>query len=202
MEHTKVVILDIDGVLNSSTDFFELKVLGHPINEGNKVINRGHLALLQHIIEETDAKIVLSSTWRLVFSLDEIHQMFADRGFTAGRTSFIGQTPNHKRGMSDHGYNHRGTEIKAYLNDNPTVDKFVILDDINSEIENEGFIKADTSKFHDPTSGENFVHTSDNCGLKVHEMFRAIEILGRNDKAQKRQDEYDAAIDLLAGCLF
>ena len=79
----KVIFLDIDGVLNSDTDFFELRKFGHPVNEikGSKVINRGCLALLQQIIEDTDAKIVLSSTWRHHYTLEEMHEMFTARDF-------------------------------------------------------------------------------------------------------------------------
>ena len=91
----KVIFLDIDGVLNSSIDFFELRKFGHPVNEikGSKVINRGHLALLQQIIEDTDAKIVLSSTWRMHYTLDDMHEMFAARDFELGREVFHDITP-------------------------------------------------------------------------------------------------------------
>jgi len=52
----KVLFLDVDGVLNNRATIIEKGMLGLCDNM---------LELLSQIIEKTDAKIVLSSTWRL-----------------------------------------------------------------------------------------------------------------------------------------
>ena len=52
-EDIKVVFLDVDGVLNSVRDDYDID-----LNSGY------HLKLLQKIIKSTGAKIVLSSSWR------------------------------------------------------------------------------------------------------------------------------------------
>jgi hypothetical protein len=199
----KLIFLDIDGVLNSSTDFFEVKQFGHPINtaKGGKIINRGHLALLQGIIDATDAKIVLSSTWRLSYSIDEIHEMFKKRGFQSGRDVFYDITPNHKCGFSDNGYNYRGLEIKEYIDGHPSIDKFVILDDVAATILSAGFVKADLSTFHGPESDETFIHTNDMCGLTFVEMRRAIHILGKTPATLLKEEEYHKALDILVRCM-
>ena len=210
----KAIFLDFDGVLNSNIDFFELRKFGHPINEGNKVLNRGLLALLQEIVEQTDAKIVLSTTWRIHFTVDEIYEMFTARDFSLPRDIFYGVTPNHMRGFSDNPMYHRGAEIHEYLKEHPEIKKFVILDDQLTPITDptgryeedgleyddrtpyEGFIKADTSVNVEDDLNANFIHTSFSTGLKYHEGRRAILMLGKNEKALKEEEEYRKSLEM------
>ncbi len=210
----KAVILDFDGVLNSHIDFFEMRKFGHPINEGSKVLNRGLLALLQEIIEQTDAKIVLSTTWRLQFSVDDIYEMFIAHDFSLPRDVFYGVTPNLMRGFSDNPMHHRGAEIHEYLKVHPEIEKFVILDDQLTPITDpqgryeddslewdnrtpyEGFIKADTSVNVEDDLNANFIHTSFSTGLKYYEGQRAILVLGKNEKTLKEDEEFRASLDL------
>ena len=57
-----VIFLDIDGVLNSNEELLNLMTEDFdPINE----IFDNHLLVLQKIVQSTDAKIVLSSSWRM-----------------------------------------------------------------------------------------------------------------------------------------
>jgi len=222
----KVLFLDIDGVLNSDIDFFELRKFGHPINEikGSQVINRGHLALLQQIIEDTSAKIVLSSTWRLHYKLDEIYEMFTARDFSLDREVLHDITPSLSRGFSDNHYRHRGGEIREYLKTHPEVEKFLILDDVSPPIvkpqgryedpedqygstawENripyEPFIEVVYDGFDRLTPEMNFIHTSGRSGLTVFQMRYAIQILGLNEEAQEREDKYREGLEMLAGCI-
>lgn len=222
----KVLFLDIDGVLNSDTDFFELRKFGHPINEikGSKVINRGHLALLQQIIEDTDAKIVLSSTWRLHYSLDDMHEMFTARDFELGREVFHDITPSHSRGFSDNHYRHRGGEIREYLKAHPEVEKFIILDDVKppivapagryedpeamygssaweDRIPYEPFVEVEYDGYDRLEPEMTFIHTNARSGLTVFQMRYAIHILGLNEKAQEKADEYQKGLELMMGCI-
>lgn len=210
----KVIFLDFDGVLNSNIDFFELRKFGHSVNEGSKVLNRGHLALLQQIIEDTDAKIVLSTTWRRHFDVDEIYEMFTARDVTFSRDVIVGITPSLSRGFSDNPMRHRGAEIHEYLKEHPEVEKFVIIDDQLDPIVNpggryeddsleyddrvpyEGFIKADTKVNVEDDLEANFIHTSFDSGLKYHEGIRAIVMLGRNERAQKEIDDYYESLSM------
>lgn len=56
---TKIIFLDIDGVLNSMDYFDKVKD-----NDGYNDINTEKVKLLKEIVDQTGAKIVLSSTWR------------------------------------------------------------------------------------------------------------------------------------------
>lgn len=117
----KIIFLDIDGVLNSS-DY--RKQMG--IQYFSEIIDRRKMPLLKKIVEETDAKIVLSTSWRKFWDEGEsqmdpvgqyINDVFAEYGLT-----IYGKTPV----MEESG---RNAEIKAWLDGKWYVDNYVILDD-------------------------------------------------------------------------
>ena len=189
----KVIFLDIDGVLNSETDFLEVAMYGHPINgikretkRGREILtplSAGKLALLEMIIKATDAKIVISSTWREEFSLVEIHDMFKTMGFRLPRTCIMGKTePSIRRMSSDHTYT-RSSEITEWLEGRDDVESYVVLDDIEERM------------FHGEHEG-HLVITSEYDGLNKLDANRAINILGRNEEAQEKHDEYMAALNM------
>jgi hypothetical protein len=187
----KFIFLDIDGVLNSTTDFLEVKYYGHPNNSNGEVIAPGKLALLEEIIKQTDAKIVLSSTWREIFSIKEIHEMFAARGFTLPINVFAGKTDS--SGFSLDGTRElygRSTRIQEWMDykGRNIVDAYVIIDDMEErylEDLHKGHIV--TTDFHD--------------GLNFYAAEKAINILGRNKEYQEKQDELDKDLELLAGLM-
>ena len=81
---------------------------------------------LKKIVEATDAEIVLSSSWRWYKETrDKIHHQLRQKGI-----DFVDTTPREiDITMS------RGAEIKAWLDKHPEVEKFVILDDDELQIE-------------------------------------------------------------------
>lgn len=100
----KILFLDIDGVLNNEEDFVQQYKM-----RGTNVIGQPRLNLLRTILEKTQCKIVLSSTWRLYdWRSDlEVH------GFPTNE--IIGCTPNLFQIDSRI---RRGTEIHEYLAEN------------------------------------------------------------------------------------
>lgn len=56
----KIIFLDIDGVLNCS-ETFKKEMPNLLLDE----IDKGMVAILHHIVALTEAKVVLSSSWRL-----------------------------------------------------------------------------------------------------------------------------------------
>ena len=70
---SKYIFLDIDGVLNSM-DWFEQ----NKYTKGYTEINPGKVKLLKEIVDRTDAKIILSSTWRSLAAHDDKpeHEMY------------------------------------------------------------------------------------------------------------------------------
>ena len=118
----KVIFLDIDGVMNA----WETQ----PTKEkgGMLSIHAPQLKQLQRIIEETGAKIVLSSTWRLY---PDLKKKVLDSGI-----HFIDCTPCMRRPVGTSiEYCERGKEIQDWLDRHPDVEDFVIIDDDNDMTE-------------------------------------------------------------------
>jgi len=113
-----VIFLDIDGVCNN-----ERALRFQPQLDPDCV------ACVSTLAELVNAKIVISSTWRLFHSLDELRSMLGGAGlFDPSR--IVDTTP---RLQDHHGdlcvSQPRGVEIQAWLSAHPEVERFVILDD-------------------------------------------------------------------------
>lgn len=116
----KIIFLDIDGVLNS-VQYDRSRT--H--EQGN--IDETRLPLLKEIVDETQALIVLSSSWRKHWSkescqCDNIGKELNDI-FSKYQLSIYDRTP-----CSDN--NDRADEIRMWLANNDNVETFVIFDDI------------------------------------------------------------------------
>jgi len=155
----KVIFLDIDGVLNSRA--YDRK---RNWNEQTD-IDETRLPLVKRIVDETGAKIVLSSTWREHWDKEDgkcdadgvyINAIFAKYGL-----EIYGKTP-------DLGYcGDRPEEINEWLGSaQEKTESFVIIDDYRY-----GWGKL----------AGNFVKTNPNLGLGLEEehVLRAIEILNK-----------------------
>ena len=132
----KIIFLDIDGVLNDIYDMISNINISRKIYN-NVYPNRNYeqekkyisinfsfekLQILKKIIRITDAKIVLSSSWRSILLMDAL----IDNGIPV-----IGMTP--------YVYQKRGKEIKEYLKNNEC-DSFCILDDEICDYEEEDLL--------------------------------------------------------------
>lgn len=126
----KVIFLDIDGVLNEDTT---------PSRTKSRVvfIDQEKMLRLKRIVDATDAKIVLSSTWRYdrddpQYNADflELQEAFWNIGL-----EFYDYTPVDAIGIR------RGMEIKAWLGlHRGEVDCFIILDDELFDFEERGLL--------------------------------------------------------------
>ena len=110
-----------DGVLNS--DQFAkycLEEEGYdPFN--NDELDPRAIANLKHIVDETSAAIVLSSSWRWdAGAYKAVEKQLRFYGLEIVDTTEKGYKP---------GLNTRTAEIQDYLEQHPSITKFVILDD-------------------------------------------------------------------------
>ena len=121
----KIIFLDIDGVLNS-----EMYEWSRGEDRADNRIDLSRVRLLKDIVSATDAKIVLSSTWRLDWDKspelcgedgEYINQCLAQYGlFIIDKTPFNSMIDDRRR------------EILTWLSSRRgEVESFVILDDIN-----------------------------------------------------------------------
>lgn len=117
----KVVFLDFDGVLNSA-EYDRRKRYGDPS------LDRSRMPLLRELIEKTDAKIVLSTSWRVYWDADptlcdevggDMAAFFAEYGLLiADKTPRLGALK-------------RPEEIQSWLERHPEADRYAILDDMD-----------------------------------------------------------------------
>lgn len=110
----KIIFLDIDGVLNHKNSPLCGAVFG---------IDYTLLPLLKNILDQTGAKIVLSSSWRL-----SIHPRLRVKDALASIGAEFIDCTKYLGGP-------RANEIQEWLNRHPEVTDFIILDDdIDAEI--------------------------------------------------------------------
>ena len=119
----RLIFLDIDGVLNCQI-FYDKRI-------GNSYIDRHicreRVSWLNDLCKETGAKIVISSTWRLGRSQQEMQDILKEMG---GTFEVVGCTPNLR-----HEACVRGNEILQYIKEHeelgPYYDyhDYVIIDD-------------------------------------------------------------------------
>lgn len=109
----KVLFLDIDGVCNSR----DWQVKGNSLWHG---VDPEAAARVKRIIVQTGCSVVLSSVWRLYEeSRDTVKAKVCD---------FIDVTPDMQKG-AQRGVTPRGIEVEEWLQKNPGVERYAILDD-------------------------------------------------------------------------
>jgi len=177
-----IIFLDVDGVLNSD-DWYESptaeKIRGdisslvkqrtiegleiHSREYHRRDIDPSAVKNLQYIVDNTEAKIVVSSTWRYGATWDVLLFLLDKLGFTG---EIVGRTPR-----GHHDYCCRGDVILGWvaehqkqLGDYREYKNYVILDD------NSGMLLCQK---------DNFVRTDWKTGLTMEDAKRAIKILNQ-----------------------
>lgn len=111
----RVVYLDFDGVISTIPDTtadsrqpdapLVLQRSPGVIADAASILNPACVANVDRLCLTLDAAVVVSSSWRRAFSLDELRAILKGAGLVA---EVIGVTPMH-----GHRRSHRGTEIAA-----------------------------------------------------------------------------------------
>lgn len=112
----KVLFLDIDGVLNNR-ETFKTKSLYQALEPD--LIQR-----INTVVSATKCHIVISSSWRIAHSLDDLKQLLTSSGLL---DVVIGVTPRLDK---------REQEICQWLLDNPEVKQYAIVDDDVEDLQN------------------------------------------------------------------
>lgn len=136
----KILFLDVDGVLNSD-EYFRSQDYQNARNRNEDrflcSINKQNVQVLNRIIEQTSAKIVVSSTWRYHKTPEQMQDILRSRGFIGdviGRTPMFPIESDHsissELGINMSALYDRGLEIRQWLIENQDiVDRFAIVDD-------------------------------------------------------------------------
>lgn len=161
----KIIFLDIDGVLNNEdSDIVYLPPTSHC---SGGFYCPELVTLFNTIVEETQAKIVLSSTWRLGLSIKQVQELLQEMGISGEVV-----------GVTDHIWDRhifRGNEIYKWIRDNESLigkyydyTDYLILDD-------------DSDMLY--WQRNNFVQTNGLKGLTESNVMESIAILngGRGD---------------------
>lgn len=152
----KVIFLDIDGVLNFNGCRDKIG--------GIYFVNDNKIKLLKEIIDRTNAKIVLSSTWRFGwfdrdYGMNTVHaEDFTklEEKLKEFGIEFLSRTPRTQD-------RYRGNEIKQWLDKwgGEAVEKFIIIDD-----------DTDMKPYMD-----RLIQTSFKNGLMTKNVERAVKLL-------------------------
>ena len=153
----KVLFLDFDGVLNSESWY---KYEDRRKVKGGATLSPLACSNLQYILDQdAGIKLVISSTWRKNNNLAGLRNILTAYGVNGSKV--LGVTPSVISGD-------RAQEINLWLEANPNVTKFVILDD-----------DQDVLAVKDPR-GHTFITTPED-GL-LYKQAKAIAKLFRGEK--------------------
>ena len=145
----KIIFLDIDGVLSVYPEWSNSWI----DNGANNIVDTMLVKNLKQVIDATDARIVISSSWRLYEKLfsdlcDKLEQNGIKKEFIIGKTENLEkQLEEELEGLANiDAYAFlRLYEIKQYINEHKdNIENYIIIDDLNIDKYNKGnFIKTD-----------------------------------------------------------
>lgn len=170
----KIIFLDIDGVLNHELYYKE----NNQPADTNKIyrdkcaFDPEKIKLLNYLIKETDAKVVVSSSWRQGRTIDQLIDLFINAGFEG---KIIDKTPKlFFNGLDGGQYQSvpRGNEIHVWLQENKGIlgngigkyNTYVIFDD-------------DTDMLY--WQRNNYIQVDSYCGLTPNIIQKAKLILNQ-----------------------
>ena len=147
----KVLFLDIDGVLNTDRQHWHCQMNGiTPVDEFGYEFDHKAVDNLATILEETDAEIVISSSWKFL-GLQTLQKMWKDRNLPG---TILDITPDGKS---------KGSEIDEWLMEREAqVIRYAIIDD-----ENDMLTKQQ----------KHFVQTNSQFGITCKDAERVITII-------------------------
>ncbi len=154
----KIIFLDIDGVLVTRNSI-KYQYINFP-DETSIRFSKKAVKNLNKLIRLTGAKIVISSTWRLFHSLEELQKIFVKQRI---KGEIISTTSIDKATVEED--IPRGQKIADWLEHKHDVKQYVIIDDD---------VQADCIQFHP----FNCVETSYKRGFSPEDRFNeALAIL-------------------------
>ena len=176
----KVIFLDHDGVICLSSEFggrfkkqteakrkLSQSIESLPVFARFDNFNKKAIVVLNEILEETNAEIVVSSDWKRWASVEEMGEYYESQGINKKPIGFTKKVmdcevpQNFAWSRQWELEQERSLEILQYLKDNPQITQWVAVDDLNMGIpqthETWGEMEMDwglTNFVHTPRSRE------------------------------------------------
>lgn len=134
----KILFLDFDGVITTY--------------QSKWMIDMNKVKIINNICDKTDAKIVVTSSWRIGYAgvVSAFHeflkQYFIKHEYEGIFKYIFNKFINNIVGMTDSVGTCRGNEIKFYMNEHPEVENYVIVDDDSDMFDYQlfNFVQTDT----------------------------------------------------------
>lgn len=119
-----IIFLDVDGVLNCELFYEQIRETGATFIENHFCEER--VSLLNQLCKDINVRVVISSTWRMGRTIDELRDIFREAG---ADFNILGATP-----ILRESYTVRGNEIKKWIDDNVAdierlYHRYAIIDD-------------------------------------------------------------------------
>lgn len=149
-----IIFLDIDGVLNSISSAVAFNEINKSKRRDNELeLDVVSIGLLRKLCNDTDAKIVVSSTWRIGRDIEDLKEIFMLYSWEAPIISIT------RRGESC-----RGEEIQEWIDFYTNVKNYVIIDDDSDMLESQK---------------DHFVNTNGTEGFRLKDLCKALRILSK-----------------------
>jgi hypothetical protein len=150
MRKLKIIFLDIDGVMQSTSSMIRTQNRGGFLHEE-------HVNALNWIIEQTDAYVVMTSTYRIMSDMKGLKRSFMDSGVRSDR--IVSKTP--MLGTN------RGREIKDWLDTRKE----------KGDYEIESYVVIDDGKDMAGIDWAKFINTDPDYGLTYVQAEMAVNLL-------------------------
>lgn len=162
----KVIFLDIDGVMISGAS----TIRNYGQQNFGLTLHPEHVEALNFILENTDARIVVSSTYRWMYSVKQLKLLFHKNGIN--HKYVISSTPFIKDAQ-------RGDEIMKWVNLYPEIAKKRFGNKVDCNIES--FVVLDDDNDMSTIPKGKFVQVNRNYGLTHWDAIKTIRVLNGRD---------------------
>ena len=179
----KVIFLDIDGVLNTSETFIERKKHWEETGVWIIEIDEFRVEYLKQIIDETEAKVVLSSTWKKDFeNIDGKIIPIHEKG--VGLLNILNKHGIELYDILKKGYDLSREElITIWLNEHSDIESFIVIDDETTHLKK--FIGKELIKTSFLSDGVMLKNMDDCMGLCENHISIAIQKLNNGKELKK-----------------
>ena len=132
MNNRPTVLLDIDGVLATPTQYYTNKKKWHPMYDCYR-FDEKCVKVLNQIIEKVDPIIILSSDWKDHYTIDVLNEIFKWNSVNAEVSDITSSSWGVQFTSLQQLEECRSFEINRYVNENQ-LEKWVAIDDLNLKL--------------------------------------------------------------------